>query len=759
MRNSIRLFCVLITLTGLGFGQVAHYDFSGESSDLSGNGNTAIMEGCEFTVDRFDVANHAIQFDGIDDYVQISSTELLAAIDTISVNIWYSPGTEDPFLASRLVNKDDQYAGDSDRSYYLRVDGLGNNQYTFVWNVYNTDLTTTAIFYTATIQPGEWCMLTGLYDGAVQKLFFNDSLVGEIEVFLPRQPGNAPIYLGRSNYDITWLEGRLDEFRLYDRMLSHAEISELYDIPPDPYPPHAYFEDDFSIFDTLNWTQYDNGSNNVNIDNEISGEVYIDGARNWEAACRVTHEMHTMGNNFVAQFDLKWTGGASGAFQVGWSKTNEFCYIQSHQDYSTLEDWDDYVGFSVGSGSAYLRGMARGEEMPGSGTIGQDMLLDEWYTLKFIRDGNLLKGQIWTQGANTLLGELDLSLTTRENYKYFHISSWDNMMNSVHSYFSIDNLILEVWDDLVTGDTLFYDGFDSDLSQWNIWHAETPYNVEVTEDDGNPAPCILMDDMLNYGTYATSIQTFEYVGRTVEFSTDLRHGNAIYSDQRTATLSISNTNTHSGDYDIAFIAIAGSTHPSVPNMVTCNLVYDSSGVEYAENVPWFSIPGFNGDDWHNARIQIKPEGMVDFIMDGQVVYSSSHSITQNYNNGIAVEIGGRKGYYDNILVKYLNIDPIAGDFFREQPTQHVLVKNFPNPFNPTTTIRYGLPELSDVSLVVYDVTGREVNRLVQTRQNAGWYDVQWNGLGADGYQVSTGLYFARLDVGGFTDVVKMVYLR
>jgi hypothetical protein len=88
-----------------------------------------------------------------------------------------------------------------------------------------------------------------------------------------------------------------------------------------------------------------------------------------------------------------------------------------------------------------------------------------------------------------------------------------------------------------------------------------------------------------------------------------------------------------------------------------------------------------------------------------------------------------------------------------------LRQNYPNPFNPTTTISYGLPVASDVSLVVYDVTGREVNRLVQTTQHAGWYDVEWNGLDVSGMQVSTGLYFARIEAGGFNQVIKMVYLQ
>lgn len=84
---------------------------------------------------------------------------------------------------------------------------------------------------------------------------------------------------------------------------------------------------------------------------------------------------------------------------------------------------------------------------------------------------------------------------------------------------------------------------------------------------------------------------------------------------------------------------------------------------------------------------------------------------------------------------------------------------YPNPFNPSTTIEYDLPVRSNVSLVIYDVAGREVWHTVSETQAPGIYDVIWNGTNNDGAQVSTGVYFARLQAGEYSSVVKMVYLR
>ena len=93
------------------------------------------------------------------------------------------------------------------------------------------------------------------------------------------------------------------------------------------------------------------------------------------------------------------------------------------------------------------------------------------------------------------------------------------------------------------------------------------------------------------------------------------------------------------------------------------------------------------------------------------------------------------------------------------PTEFALYQNFPNPFNPSTTIRYGLPEDSNVSLVIYDVLGNNVQTLESGRQTAGWYNVVWNGQANDGRMISTGIYFARIVAGDYSEVIKMLYLK
>ena len=94
------------------------------------------------------------------------------------------------------------------------------------------------------------------------------------------------------------------------------------------------------------------------------------------------------------------------------------------------------------------------------------------------------------------------------------------------------------------------------------------------------------------------------------------------------------------------------------------------------------------------------------------------------------------------------------------PAAFSLADNFPNPFNPATTIQYALPLAADVELTVYNVVGQVVRTLVAEHQGAGRYAVEWNATDDGGHSVSAGLYLYRLQAGGeFAEVKKMLLLK
>ncbi|HIA29790.1 MAG TPA: T9SS type A sorting domain-containing protein, partial [Candidatus Marinimicrobia bacterium] len=88
------------------------------------------------------------------------------------------------------------------------------------------------------------------------------------------------------------------------------------------------------------------------------------------------------------------------------------------------------------------------------------------------------------------------------------------------------------------------------------------------------------------------------------------------------------------------------------------------------------------------------------------------------------------------------------------PTSFALHQNYPNPFNPVTTLRYDLPQESDVTLTIYDITGRMVQTLVNELQQAGMKKVIWNAS-----DVSSGVYIYRIQAGNFTKTRKMILLK
>jgi len=88
------------------------------------------------------------------------------------------------------------------------------------------------------------------------------------------------------------------------------------------------------------------------------------------------------------------------------------------------------------------------------------------------------------------------------------------------------------------------------------------------------------------------------------------------------------------------------------------------------------------------------------------------------------------------------------------PDEYCLLPNYPNPFNPTTTFKYGLPEESNVTITIYDINGRQIQTLVQKTQPAGYYSVQWNAS-----NVGSGVFFYQIITGDFQQVRKCILIK
>jgi hypothetical protein len=93
------------------------------------------------------------------------------------------------------------------------------------------------------------------------------------------------------------------------------------------------------------------------------------------------------------------------------------------------------------------------------------------------------------------------------------------------------------------------------------------------------------------------------------------------------------------------------------------------------------------------------------------------------------------------------------------PFSFNLSQNFPNPFNPATTIRYSLPKQTLASITIYNILGQKVRTVVNEVKNAGTYEAEWNGRSDGGISVASGIYFYRLTTAGSIITKKMLLLK
>jgi hypothetical protein len=96
-----------------------------------------------------------------------------------------------------------------------------------------------------------------------------------------------------------------------------------------------------------------------------------------------------------------------------------------------------------------------------------------------------------------------------------------------------------------------------------------------------------------------------------------------------------------------------------------------------------------------------------------------------------------------------------------RPTSYALMQNTPNPFNPTTVIRYALAseEILPTQLVVFNTLGQKIRTLVDAPQAAGFYSVWWDGTDDQGQRLSSGVYVYRLRSGSFTQTHRMLLIE
>ena len=158
----------------------------------------------------------------------------------------------------------------------------------------------------------------------------------------------------------------------------------------------------------------------------------------------------------------------------------------------------------------------------------------------------------------------------------------------------------------------------------------------------------------------------------------------------------------------------------------------------------FSMQGdkiMDSSDDLSSIIDIQFQSTNDFS-NGETTVSLSNLILAGVN-GAAVEAPSNSNYDLNVGL----------------PTETSLEKNYPNPFNPSTSIPFQLKEAGYVSLKVYDMSGSLVKTLASETKDAGSYEVIWNGLNNDGQQVASGQYILQMSAPNYSNTLQMTFLK
>ena len=185
----------------------------------------------------------------------------------------------------------------------------------------------------------------------------------------------------------------------------------------------------------------------------------------------------------------------------------------------------------------------------------------------------------------------------------------------------------------------------------------------------------------------------------------------------------------------------------------------------AKDLGYLELSADNGETWKEVAkfTSLKPAWKEYFVPIGEFTGPGFENVL------LRIRLKTKTG---DITEKFTGME-IDNLFIREDIAQHVseesetlalpvdfsLAQNFPNPFNPTTTIEYNVPKQSLVKIEIYNMLGQRIRTLIDQNRPAGNYSIMWNAKDDSGANVASGMYFYRMNAGDFSALRKLVLLK
>ncbi|TFB09054.1 T9SS type A sorting domain-containing protein [Candidatus Marinimicrobia bacterium MT.SAG.2] len=279
-------------------------------------------------------------------------------------------------------------------------------------------------------------------------------------------------------------------------------------------------------------------------------------------------------------------------------------------------------------------------------------------------------------------------------------------------------------------DTLHYEVYDRDISQIVVQNAFETFGAEGPLFDGIRLSVFNFDDVSAWKTEWTNV-----VSETSNYMPEFKFWQV----------------REPADYEVRFMGEGADTSFIGDKTVPFQIWNITQSPERKVNI--IIIPSSGA--WSSGDI-------IAFLEPDLSHRTWSLSFTWNDSFAIAPKMGdiltlytGRP--YETGDELYFNTKgrPIGvGRKWKLIPLTISLSQNYPNPFNPTTILEYSIPKSEEVSLIVYNLLGEEVVKLVNRRLDAGFHRVSWNAS-----NMASGIYFYRLQAGDFVQTRKMVLLK
>jgi len=176
---------------------------------------------------------------------------------------------------------------------------------------------------------------------------------------------------------------------------------------------------------------------------------------------------------------------------------------------------------------------------------------------------------------------------------------------------------------------------------------------------------------------------------------------------------------------------------------TGNATLTISNISSTESVFSTNLTSYDIQSGYSQIVQVA------FTPTEPIIYSSNFFVISNDFE------------MDTLIVPVSGVGIMLARIELDAQLPHILVlyPNYPNPFNPVTTLRYDLPEQTHVNITVYDMLGRQVKTLINHTQDAGYRSVIWNAINDYGKPVSAGIYLYQIQAGEYISTKKMVLLK